>query len=210
MNYPRRQQFRRLTHAAEAGTASAAAALFGLLTAAPALQPPPRCYCWRQLASHSTPATGYRLRGAAVWVLARRARYGAVSRSSRERGGGCGTRCRGEAEGTSTPWPSRRPGSRSPSRRRRGATTVTASRGYAIRRCGCRGGVGGGAGAAPCPSAWSGSSRTSWSSRSTGRSRLYEVAHADASRTNSESGWLLRHGRSRERACIGSLAPGPD
>ena len=33
MNYPRRQQFRRLSHAAEAATASAAAALLGLLTA---------------------------------------------------------------------------------------------------------------------------------------------------------------------------------
>ena len=33
MNYPRRQQFRRLTHAAEAATASAAAALLALLTA---------------------------------------------------------------------------------------------------------------------------------------------------------------------------------
>ena len=33
MNYPRRQQFRRLTHAAEAATASAAAALLAVLTA---------------------------------------------------------------------------------------------------------------------------------------------------------------------------------
>ena len=33
MNYPRRQQFRRLTHAAEAATASAAATLLALLTA---------------------------------------------------------------------------------------------------------------------------------------------------------------------------------
>src|SRR5690348_11104732 len=33
MNYPRRQQFRRLSHAAEAATASAAAALLGLVTA---------------------------------------------------------------------------------------------------------------------------------------------------------------------------------
>ena len=33
MNYPRRQQFRRLSHAAEAATASAAAALLGFLTA---------------------------------------------------------------------------------------------------------------------------------------------------------------------------------
>jgi hypothetical protein len=33
MNYPRRQQFRRLTHAAEAATASAVAALLALLTA---------------------------------------------------------------------------------------------------------------------------------------------------------------------------------
>ena len=33
MNYPRRQQFRRLSHAAEAATASAAAALLALLTA---------------------------------------------------------------------------------------------------------------------------------------------------------------------------------
>src|SRR5947209_2079817 len=61
------------------------------------------------------------------------------------------------------------------------------------------------------PAAWSGSSRTSWSSRLTGCSRLYEVAQADPSRTSSASGGLLdRRGRSRERACIGSLAPGPD
>ena len=33
MNYPRRQQFRRLSHAAEAATASAAAALLGFVTA---------------------------------------------------------------------------------------------------------------------------------------------------------------------------------
>ena len=77
---------------------------------------PLRCYCCRQLASRSTPATGCRSRGAVVWVLARRTRCGAGSRSSRGRGGGCGTRCRGEAGGTSTPWQSRRPESRSPSR----------------------------------------------------------------------------------------------
>jgi hypothetical protein len=214
---PRRQQYRRLSRAAAAAMASGTALLSALVFASAgavsaagvmlALAIGLGLYArhWLSLADRSR--IGARSEDEVRRALAPRAR----------RGGGCGTRSRGEAAGTSTPWPSRRPGSHSPSRRGRGATTVTTSRGYANRRCGCRGGVGGGAGAAPCPSsawfapaAWSGSSRTSWSSRSTGCSRLYEVAQADPSRTSSASGGLLRHGRSRERACIGSLAPGPD
>ena len=177
---------------------------------------PPRapCSCSRW-GLGSTPATGCRSPTAAGSALAPKTRFGVRSRRFMRRGGGCGTRSRGEAGGTLTPWPSRRPGSCSPSRRRRGAMTVATSRGYANRRCGCRAGVGGGAGAAPCrssawfaPAAWSGSSRTSWSSRSTGCSRLYEVAQADPSRTSSASGGLLdRHERSRERACIAASLP---
>ena len=71
MNYPRRQQFRRLSHAAEAATASAAAALLG----APD--------CWRRRPNRRCGATavgsGLALYARHWLSLARRSRVGARS-----------------------------------------------------------------------------------------------------------------------------------
>ena len=118
MNYARRQQYRRFSHAGKAGLGSVVAALFGLV-----------------IASAGAAALAGLLLLAAVglglyaryWLsLAGRSRVGARSEDEVQRalapsrGGGlaaCGIRCRGRVGETSTRWRSRRPGSRSRSRR---------------------------------------------------------------------------------------------
>ena len=127
------------------------------------------------------------LAGPAASAPARRMRSGARSRRFRRRGGVCVTRCPGGGVATSTRWRSGRWASRSWSRPRRGRTTIAISLECANRRRGCRGGVGGGVGAAPCRwFAWfahvasSDLSRTFWCCRSISWCQCCEAASADS------------------------------
>ena len=164
MNYARRQQYRRLSHAGKAGLGSVIAALFGLV-----------------IASAEAAALAGLLLLAAVglglyarhWLsLDGRSRVGARSEDEVQRvlapleaeGWRLGTRCRGRAGEISTRWRSPRPAWRSRSRPRPGPTTSVISFVCATRRRGC-GGAGEDGPAAgrrrpvPCPNAWRGAPR---------------------------------------------------
>ena len=103
MNYARRQQYRRLSRAGEAGIGAAGTALLGLWAAsvsaalvAVCLLIVGRSACAR--------ATGSRLLAGVGLGPALRTLSSARWRRCRRRAGGCGIRCRGRAGGTSTRW----------------------------------------------------------------------------------------------------------
>jgi len=128
LNYARCQQYRRLSRAAMAGIASGATVLLALEVASAGAV--------SAAGTLLVLAVGLGLYARHWLLLADRSRIGARSEDEVRRalaplmrwGGGCGTRSRGEAGGTLTPWPLRRPGSRSRSRRRRGATSTVRRR----------------------------------------------------------------------------------
>ena len=139
MNYPRRQQYRRLSRAG--GSAAGARSLRCSGSPSPARDRgrSPGCCSSSPSDSGSTLAAGSDSLAVAESALVLRTRSSARSQRCRWRAGGFGTRCRGTAGETSTPWRSRQPESRSRSRQRPGRTTSAISLGCASRWPGCHG-----------------------------------------------------------------------
>ena len=175
VNYARRQQYRRLSHAGRAALGSVMAALLGLVVAHRGSGG-----ARRAAAPHGRRAGPSRSALAfARWAQSGRRTLGGRGAArarprSRRRGGGFGTRCAGKAGETSIRWRSRPPAWRSQSRRKRGPTTRATSPACTTRRRGSRDAGEGGHAAAPSAScassvrgASSGSSTTFSSCRST-------------------------------------------
>jgi hypothetical protein len=169
LNYARRQQYRRLSRAALAATASGACVLLALAIAGAGAVTVGGALLVLALGIGPLRSPLAVARRAQPGGLAPKTRSGVRSLRFRRRAGGCGTRCLGGGAATSIRWRLRRPAWRSRLRRRLRHMTSATSRGCASRRRGCRGGVGGGVDAARCRScAWlargasSGSSRACW------------------------------------------------
>ena len=175
LNYPRRQQYRRLSRAAATAMASAAAVMLALIAA--------RAGALSAAGILLVVALGFGLYARHGLSLAGRSGVGARSEDEVRRalaplqadGWRLRHSLRWQGRGTSTRWRSRRAAWGSRSRPRRGRTTIVISRVCATRRHGCLAGAGGGAGAGGCRwSAWfahaasSGLSGTFWWSRSIG------------------------------------------